>query len=486
MSFPRVRAALVCGVLVVAVSCTSGPNSPINQPPGVQAFAFDAPQSDIAQDGLFVGVSFSGGGTRAAAFGYGVLQEMEATQISIAGRTTSLFDHLDILSGVSGGSVLAAYAGLRGRAGFAEFPDRFLYRNAEENLSTEIGITTIGPALAGGVNDASKFTRWLDANLYEGATLGDLTRKGHTFIYASDIYNRNPFIFTQISFDAICTDFASYPVSHAVAASAAVPVVFSPIVLQTFPDQCRTPLPAWVNEVRGGAILTSVAEGLKRYRDPQSLRYVKLMDGGLTDNFGITGFIVERANYKTPYGPLSPEQAVKLTRALVLVVNATQKPSAGWGRTLEGPRGMDLINAISDAALVSSVHASYDAFHQLFDDWRDQLVKWRCSLSLARVNQLRGTLAGWNCRDLLFFIDEIEFDHLGPERAKELSAIETRFRLPREQVDVAIAAGRDALRVNPSFKKFLASLHGRVTPVRPAPRRPKPIPTAQAEALVEP
>src|SRR4029450_957652 len=157
--------------------------------------------------------------------------------ISIAGRTTSLFDHLDILSGVSGGSVLAAYAGLRRRAGLAEFPDRFRYRNAEEKLSTEIGITTIGPPLAGGVNDASKFTRWLDANLYEGATLGDLTRNGHTFIYASDIYNRNPFIFTQISFDAICSDFSSYPVSHAVAASAAVPVVFSPIVLQTFPDQ---------------------------------------------------------------------------------------------------------------------------------------------------------------------------------------------------------------------------------------------------------
>src|SRR5262249_46346327 len=160
---------------------------------------------------------------------------------------------------------------------------------------------------------------------------------------------------------------------------------------------------------------------------PQSLRYVKLMDGGLTDNFGITGFIVERANYKTPYGPLSPEQAVKLKRALVLVVNATQKPSAGWGRTLEGPRGMGRINAIHDTELVSSVHASYDAFHQLFDDWRDELVKWRCSLPLARVNQLRGTLAGWNCRDLQFFIDEIEFDHLGTERAKQLSAIETRF-----------------------------------------------------------
>ena len=55
-----------------------------------------------------VGVTFSGGGTRAASYGYGVLKELEATQITVQGRTSSVFDHIDLISGVSGGSVLAA------------------------------------------------------------------------------------------------------------------------------------------------------------------------------------------------------------------------------------------------------------------------------------------------------------------------------------------------------------------------------------------
>jgi NTE family protein len=463
---------------VAVGNCASSPNSPLNKPPGgVQAYAFDSAPADLAQDGLLVSLSFSGGGTRAAAFGYGVLQELEASQVLLRGKPTSLFDQVDILSGVSGGSILAAYMGLRGRAALTDFPERFLYRNAEENLSVNVGVTTIGAALAGGINDSSRFTRWLDDHLFQGATLGDLARKARVFIYASDIYNRNPFVFSKVTFDALCSDFASYPVSHAVAASAAVPIIFSPIILQTFPNDCRTQLPAWVDQHLDSAILTSVAAGLKRYRDPQSMRYVKLMDGGLTDNYGISGFIAEREQQKTPYGPLTQAQAVKLSRALVVVVNAAQIPSAEWGRTLEGPSGLDMINAVSDTAISSSVRASYDAFHKVFNDWRNELIKWRCSLPLARVNQLRGTLAGWNCRDVQFFIDEIEFDDLGKERAKQLSAIDTRFVLPRDQVDLAIAAGRDALRTNEPFRQFLASLRGRTVPARV-----RPPPVAQADA----
>jgi len=41
------------------------------------------------------------------------LNELEATEVRVV-HSSSLFNHIDILSGVSGGSVLAAYVGLRG------------------------------------------------------------------------------------------------------------------------------------------------------------------------------------------------------------------------------------------------------------------------------------------------------------------------------------------------------------------------------------
>ena len=44
-----------------------------------------------------------------------------------------------------------------------------------------------------------------------------------------------------------------------------------------------------------------------------------------------------------------------------------------------------------------------------------------------------------------------------------LNAVDTRFRLPVDQVDAVIAAGRDALRVNPTFREFLKGM-GRATP----------------------
>lgn len=485
MSWSCVRVTITLWSLLFAASCISTPNTPLNQPaisfsnnpaptppqnrPGnersnVRAGTELADDTDLVDDPLFIGITFSGGGTRAAAFGYGVLKEIEATQVRVLSQPTSLFKHVDILSGVSGGSVLAAYVGLKGPAGLADFRERFLLRDAEESINTQIGVVTLAAALDGGINDQTKLPRWLDDNLFNGATMRDLdrVRPKHVHIYASDLYNRQPFVFSRVTFDAICSDYDSYPVSHAVAASAAVPFVFSPIVLKTFPDSCQTQLPPWVNRAinnrEESEILRSAALGLRHNRDPRQVSYVKLVDGGLSDNFGVTGFVVERAKQQTPYSPLSPKHAVRFRRGLFLVANAAVAPSAGWSQSIEGPAGVDMVDAISDTALRANVRANFEAFRQTFRIWREELVRWRCALPLATVQKLRGTLTGWNCRDVEFFLGEIAFDQLGPERLKALNAVPTRFKLPEAQVDMVIAAGRDALRANDVFRRFLASI----------------------------
>ncbi len=135
-----------------------------------------------------------------------------------------------------------------------------LYRNAEENLSVNVGVTTIGAALAGGINDSSRADALARRQSVHGATLGDLARKARVFITMPPTStNRNPFVFSKVTFDALCSDFASYPVSHAVAASAAVPIIFSPIILQTFPTIARP-------SCRHGSINTSKARSSLRWR----------------------------------------------------------------------------------------------------------------------------------------------------------------------------------------------------------------------------
>jgi NTE family protein len=450
--------------LVVLTSCaTLVQNEPINRPLAASASdAFDHDR-ELPEDGtgLLVGLAFSGGGMRAAAFSYGVISEFDRIQVGPKTAPTRLLDRVDFLSGVSGGAITAAYFGLRGRAALADFHERFLMRNAEESLSSIVSPINIARAYEGGINDSRQFPRWLDDNLFHGATFGELgpEHRPRVWINASDIYNRTPFVFSSETFSAICSDLSSYPIANAVAASAAMPVIFAPVVLQTFPNQCTTKVPDWIERAQNDAaappMLKEFANAITRYRDG-SVPYIKLLDGGLVDNYGLSGFTIARLSANTPYAPLTPRQAAKTRRVLFLVIDGGVGPSGDWARTSDGPTAPEIVMAAANTAIDSSVRASYTAFDRTMSEWRDSLIRWRCSLS-ADDRHKYGIPDGWNCRDLKFFVGRVNFDQLGRQRAEELSAVPTRFNLTPEIVDKVVAAGRDALRANPTFQAFLSN-----------------------------
>jgi NTE family protein len=410
---------------------------------------------------LFVGLAFSGGGMRAAAFSYGVLSEFDRTQVGPKKAATRLIDRVDFLSGVSGGAVTAAYFGLKGRAGLSDFRERFLMRNAEESLSTSVTPMSVVRAYEGGINDAQHFPRWLDENLFHGATFRELgpEHRPRVWINASDIYNRTPFVFSNETFGAICSDLASYPIASAVAASAAMPVIFAPVVLQTFSDGCTAKIPDWIERARNDAatspMLKGFADAITRYRDG-SEPFIKLLDGGLVDNYGLSGFTIARLSANTPYAPMTARQATKIRRVLFLVIDGGVGPSGAWTATADGPTAPEIVMAAANTAIDSSVRASYTAFDRTMSEWRDALVRWRCGLSEPDRRKY-GASDGWSCRDLKFFVGRVNFDQLGRERASELSAIPTRFKMAPETVELVIAAGHDAVRANPTFQAFLSS-----------------------------
>ena len=463
--------------------CASlGVSDPINQPiSGKAEDAFASSRSDpTAGDDVLVGLAFSGGGTRAAAFAHGVLTEVDQTTVRTRTGTHSLLNSVGFVSGVSGGAVTAAYYGLKKREALADFREKFLLRNAEEGLNTSVDPVSLVKALGGGVNDVRTFSRWLDKNLFEGATFADFrkTPGPRVWINASDIYNRTPFIYGEAAFIALCSDLASYPIAEAVAASAAVPIVFTPMVIKTYPKGCTDRPPPWLekahNNPNAPPLLKAFADALYSYQDG-STKYVKLLDGGLVDNFGLSGFTISRLSARMPHEPLSPEQAVRLRRSIVILVDAGRAPSGDWVKTIDGPSGMELVNAASDTAVQASVRSSYTAFERTMADWQRQLIAWRCGLSAAQRSRY-GAPASWNCRDIKIMVNRVAFDQLGPERAKVLNAVDTRLKLPVEQVDALIAAGRDSLRANPTFREFIKGIGGGVTPV------PVPEPIAPEEA----
>lgn len=453
-------AALVASAWLSA--CASVHNTPVNEPAhGSVVDQLHLGFKEVAdEDDMLIGLAFSGGGTRAAAFSFGVLSAFD--DIPVPRAKDKLLDRLDFISGVSGGSVTAAYYGLKKRAALSDFRERFLLQNAEEGLQTTLSLATMGRALGGGINDQQGLTRWLDAHLFHGATYGQFRAVGppRVWINASDIYNRVPFVFGATAFTAICSDLTKFPLSNAVAASAAVPVAFAPIVVKAYPGTCTDPLPQWITRSaanrNASPMLRSFASAILRYREGK-VPYIKLLDGGLVDNYGLAGFTISRESSDTPYGPLTPQQAVRLRRSMFLVVDAKAGLSGNWVRSPEGPSGAELMQAVADTAIDASVGASYIAFERTMTDWRNALVRWRCGLSAADRKRY-GAPAGWNCRDLKFFIGRVGFDQLEPARAAELGKVPTRFHLPQQQVDEVIAAGRDALRINPAMRDFLKSL----------------------------
>jgi NTE family protein len=459
-----VRAGCIVAYSGLLVACAQVINNePINQPlaGGAKPIGGELGRDlKTYYDDTVIALSFSGGGTRAAAFSFGVLTGFDETQVPA--RSTSLLERIDFVSGVSGGSVLAAYYGLKKRKAMADFKQRFLLRNAEEGLRVTISLANIARGLQGGINDSSQFPRWLDDNLFDQATFKSLLfeRRPLVWINASDIYDRTPFVFGRVTFGALCSDLASFPISLAVAASAAVPVLFAPVVIQGYPAGCSVPLPDWVERVRNDEnappVLKIYADALHRYHNGD-VRYVKLLDGGLVDNYGLAGFTTARLAANTPYGPLEPEEGVKLRRLLFLVVDAGRAPSGPWSQTVEGPSGVNLVTAASDTATESGAVGSYSVFQDTMHKWQDALINWRCRLSQADRRRF-GAPPGWNCRDVKFFIGRVSFDQFDPQRAAALNAVETRFTLPPQQVDLLIEAGRDALKSNITFRAFLNSL----------------------------
>ena len=257
-----------------------------------------------------IGLSFSGGGMRASAFSYGAIEELAAHKTRFSSVGKSLIDDVVFVSGVSGGSVPAVYFALHGAKTIPAFRDNFLYKDPQSSLNTSISLFSLLAVLGGGLNSKIGFQDWLDENLLHDATFGDLARDNAPILWvnASDVYNDTVFTFDAATFAALCSDLKAFKLSEAVAASSAVPGVFSPIVIENFAGQCDYKEPTWIGwameSLGGSLVVRNQARTLRRYRNRQENMYLKLYDGGVTDNLGVHGITTHRHRHGSPSASL--------------------------------------------------------------------------------------------------------------------------------------------------------------------------------------
>jgi NTE family protein len=452
----RVFVTLILGSLLGGCALTID-NAPLNAPRSTEKSTKAQPPRDIVRENL-VALSFSGGGLRAAAFSFGVLQALKES--SRLGE--DLLDDLTFISSVSGGSLTAAYYGVHGKKTLDTFAQNVLYQDMERGMRfSAFAPSNFIRLMRGGLNDRNNLTNWLHTRVFNGATFSDIYKNNRPDIWvnASDLFNRTPFPFIPPLFSAICSDLGAYNVAEAVSASMAVPLLFAPTLLKTYPDGCTEPVAQWVT----GAIenpsasktLSAAAQAVMAYRDSSRMRFVKLVDGGLTDNFGLSSILIGRSASKTPYGPLTARDAVKVNRMLFLVVDAGRGPNGDWAMDAEGPSGVDMALAATDSAVDSAARTAFDSFSQMMREWQRDVIDFRCALKDDDVLKLRGSLAHWNCKDVEFDVGLIALSDLGTDQEKRLNGIATRLTLPKADIDAAIAAGREAALKNAALKLYL-------------------------------
>src|SRR5438445_8080381 len=209
---PSLPISVSLSILVLLLGgCASRPvNPPIAQAEIDTGYTFQTRQVHFrSQDNLVI-LAFSGGGTRAAAFSYGVLEFLRRTEVvGPLGNTVRLLDAVDVITGVSGGSFTALAYGLYGDKLFDDYEQRFLKRNVQGELIAR----ALNPIYWGDLSSTAWGRSELAAQLYDeilfnGATFGDLDRGDGPFILASatDISSGSRLTFNQNLWNALCSN----------------------------------------------------------------------------------------------------------------------------------------------------------------------------------------------------------------------------------------------------------------------------------------
>ena len=458
-SSARRSVALLAAVLALAVllgGCASTrpwinaplPGGVVTDDPdrlgAVSGVAFEDPS-------LLMAVTLSGGGARAAAFGYGVLQALHDTPTAWNGRQTSLLDRVGFISGVSGGSIVAAYYAAFGAETFERFEPEFLRQNFQDSLiSYALKPASLVDLSSPWFGRSQLLARRLD-ELYRGKTFADMwARPGRPrlLVSATDLSLGSSFDFSWDQFTRICSDLGSVPLSFAVASSSAVPVVLSPVTLKNYAGSCHVPAAADMEagEGRGDYRTRLLRSTRNSYQDAAARPFIHLVDGGVSDNLGVRSLLdrsmsqggIRRAVRDLPRG---------VVRKLVLItVNAERDPSERIDESDKVPSTAQVIDAMLFGTGARATQETLGLLNDTARQWKRELGSASDGKS-SFADDAEIYVINVNLRD-------------APEAMERsrLLQIPTAFSIPADDVTRLIQAGRHVLESSPGYRDLLRSL----------------------------
>ena len=471
--FQALPLLLASAMLLLLAGCASRPvNPPIAQADPTAGYRLETRAARHGERENLLVLAFSGGGTRAAAFSYGVLEYLRRTEIRTReGRTVRLLDAVDVITGVSGGSFTALAYGLYGDKLFDDYEQRFLKRDVQGEIVARVFNPAHWGTLGGVATGRSEVAAQLyDEILFNGATFADLQRGNGPLIVASAtaLSTGSRFTFTQRQFDIICSDLGAVPLSRAAAASSAVPVVLSPVTIDNHGGKCGSQPPAWLRPFldsndppRPAARAFRTLRAEESFRDSTQRPFLHLVDGGVSDNVGMRGVLdtLEISEALHDAGLPSPLDGKR--RVIVFIVNSVSSPPTDWDRSQTPPGAVQV--------LLKATGTPIDAFSfEAVELLRDTAARWqsmrkvRNSAAMA-ANKDPAVAAALRAPDAEIYAIDVSFAALSdPAERAFLNQQPTSFVLTDDAVDrLRQAAGR-IIADSPEFQRLLGDIGGRV------------------------
>ncbi|WP_373778117.1 patatin-like phospholipase family protein [Glaesserella sp.] len=402
-----------------------------------------------SNDGNLIVLMFSGGGSRAAALGYGVLEQFKQVKINHPTKPT-LLDNIDIVFGVSGGSILAAYLSMEGKDTVPKFEENFLKRDFESQLTDQLFSLSNLPRLTSDqFGRGDLLQEQLNLTLYGGKKFGDLSvRKGPlVVISATDMSMGQKVTFTQEFFDGLCLNLDDVEIARAVAASSAVPLVFSPITFNNNGGNCGFVLPE-VEQITSLVQLDSLRsksvqemrQNFSLYQNSKQRPFIHLVDGGLTDNLGLASLtdIYDAVGQQSIYQRVL-QSGIK--RIVVINVNAQNEVTSEIDQSANIPRTLDVLNTIVNVPIDRNTQVTLRRFREFTDEWNQAMQKQ------PKHKRVDMHFVSLNLKDL-------------PESTlkKDVLNISTSFYLPKSSVNKLKKAAQLLLQQSSEYRDMLKAL----------------------------
>ncbi|WP_434033902.1 patatin-like phospholipase family protein [Cupriavidus sp. a3] len=475
LSKPASAVLAVLAASLLICGCASRPvNPPLAHADPNAGYRFTTrPQYSATSENLVV-LAFSGGGTRAAAFSYGVLEFLRNTEVvGPRGNRSRLLDHVGVITGVSGGSFTALAYGLYGEKLFDDYEQRFLKRDVQGEITWRTLNPAYWPSLwSGGWGRSELAADLYDEILFNGATFGDLNRANGPFIIASatDISTGARLAFTQTTFDVLCSDLNAVRLARAAAASSAVPVVLTPVTLNNYGGNCGYAAPEWVRPfINTNDAPRPAARATRHLKEEAELEnsierpYIHLVDGGVSDNLGMRSVLDSLELIEALHLVGQPSPLDRTRRIVVFVVNSLSTPRTAWDKS-ESPPGT--LEILVKATGVPIDHYSYEATELL----KDSQARWH---AMRQVRQSSAFAANKDAAiaktlrtpDTTIYAIDVSFAQLTDKTELDyLNQLPTSFSLSAEAVDRLRAAAGKIILASPDFQRLLRDVGATIVP----------------------